>query len=369
MATQSRLITVAIHTYDKAQALKSLLESEGIDVTLNNVNLESPVVSSGIRVRIYESDLPLALRIIESHEILALPENKTEGRSHTILVPVDFSDYSFEAAKVAADLAFRHKADIELLYAYIDPSIDAGLQLSDSLTFDDTSDFENRREITHSAEKSMSSFTMRLKEGMKSGTIPVVKIMTNVVEGVPEDAIADYCKFNSPLLIVMGTRGHDKKEKDMIGSVTAEVLDSCRNIVLTVPDPADFTKIDDIKNILFLSTMDQEDILAVDALARLMPESNASVTLASLPSKKRRMTAKPEKALLDYLTTNYPTLKFESAGVINDAVEFSHVHGMHRFDLIIVPNKKKNIFSRFFNPGVAHKVLFQTDIPMLVIPV
>ena len=40
-----------------------------------------------------------------------------------------------------------------------------------------------------------------------------------------------------------------------------------------------------------------------------------------------------------------------------------------RFDLIIVPNKKKNIFSRFFNPGVAHKVLFQTDIPMLVIPV
>ncbi len=137
MATQSRLITVAIHTYDKAQALKSLLESEGIDVTLNNVNLESPVVSSGIRVRIYESDLPLALRIIESHEILALPENKTEGRSHTILVPVDFSDYSFEAAKVAADLAFRHKADIELLYAYIDPSIDAGLQLSDSLTFDE----------------------------------------------------------------------------------------------------------------------------------------------------------------------------------------------------------------------------------------
>ena len=113
--------------------------------------------------------------------------------------------------------------------------------------------------------------------------------------------------------------------------------------------------------------MDQEDILAVDALARLMPESNASVTLASLPSKKRRMTAKPEKALLDYLTTNYPTMKFESAGVIND--EFSHVHGMHRFDLIIVPNKKKNIFSRFFNPGVAHKVLFQTDIPMLVIPV
>lgn len=369
MATQSRLITVAIHTYDKAQALRSLLESEGIKVTLNNVNLESPVVSSGIRVRIYESDLPLALRIIESHEILALPENRTEGRSHTILVPVDFSDYSFEAAKVAADIAFRHKADIELLYAYIDPSIDAGLQLSDSLTFDNGGDFENRREITHNAEKSMSSFTMRLKEGMKSGVIPVVKIMTNVVEGVPEDAIADYCKFNSPFLIVMGTRGHDKKEKDMIGSVTAEVLDSCRNIVLTVPDPADFTKLEDVKNILFICNMGQEDILAVDAMARLFPDSEASITLAGLPSKKRHLTAEPEKALLDYLTTNYPRFKFASAGTVNDAVAFSQIHGQNRYDLIIVTNKKKNILSRFFNPGVAHKVLFRTDIPMLVIPV
>ena len=74
----TRLITVAIHTYDKAVALRSLLESEGIKVTLQNVNLEHPTVSSGIRVRILESDLPLALRIIENHEIFVSPENLTD---------------------------------------------------------------------------------------------------------------------------------------------------------------------------------------------------------------------------------------------------------------------------------------------------
>ncbi len=37
--TPDRLITIAIHTYEKALTLKSILEREGIYVELNNVNL------------------------------------------------------------------------------------------------------------------------------------------------------------------------------------------------------------------------------------------------------------------------------------------------------------------------------------------
>ncbi len=46
-----RFITVAIHTYEKALALRSLLESEGIEVEFRNVNIEHPVHASGVRVR------------------------------------------------------------------------------------------------------------------------------------------------------------------------------------------------------------------------------------------------------------------------------------------------------------------------------
>ncbi len=63
-----RFITVAIHTYDRAVALRALLESQGVEVEFRNVNIEHPVVSSGVRVRIRENDLPLALRIIENRE-------------------------------------------------------------------------------------------------------------------------------------------------------------------------------------------------------------------------------------------------------------------------------------------------------------
>ena len=45
---------------------KRQLENEGIEAYIHNVNLIQPVISSGVSLRIKESDLPHALQIIES---------------------------------------------------------------------------------------------------------------------------------------------------------------------------------------------------------------------------------------------------------------------------------------------------------------
>ena len=120
MAEESRLITVAIHTFDRAQALKSVLESEGVETVLQNVNLSQPVVSSGVRVRIRETDLPLALRIIENIDIFTngSPAD-SEGKQPIILVPVDFSAYSALACDIAFHIATEHRASICILNTYI----------------------------------------------------------------------------------------------------------------------------------------------------------------------------------------------------------------------------------------------------------
>ena len=57
---EDKLVTLAIHTFEKAQILKTMLETEGIEVYIHNVNQIQPVVSAGVRVRIKESDLPHA---------------------------------------------------------------------------------------------------------------------------------------------------------------------------------------------------------------------------------------------------------------------------------------------------------------------
>ena len=49
---EDKLVTLAILTYAKAQILKNVLENEGIEAYIHNVNLIQPVISSGVSINI-----------------------------------------------------------------------------------------------------------------------------------------------------------------------------------------------------------------------------------------------------------------------------------------------------------------------------
>ena len=94
---EDKLVTLAILTYTKAQILKNVLENEGIETYIHNVNQIQPVVSSGVRLRIKESDLPRALKITESstwlsESIVGEKTPKVDSKSNKISIPVDFSN-------------------------------------------------------------------------------------------------------------------------------------------------------------------------------------------------------------------------------------------------------------------------------------
>lgn len=368
--SEDRLITLAIHTYEKAVMLKSLLENEGVPVVLHNVNLTQPVVSSGVRVRIKEKDLPLSLRIVENTDIFTNNEKIPISRQK-IIVPIDFSDYSFNAAKIAFNIANINKASIIFLHAFIDPYFNDNLQLSNNPTYEIEID-DARKHIEKEINAEMSKFTALIKKEIKAGEIPPVKFSTDIREGVPEDVITEYAKLSMPMLIVMGTRGAGKKEKELIGSVTAEVLDSCRFPVFSVPELSPIKVIDDINNVLFFSNLDQDDIIALDALYRLFPDCSLHVTLIQIVDKKRNITNNNAiNALVSYCQSNFSNYLF-SAEILkpkNILEEFKNIEEEGKYNLIVVPNKKKNIFARLFNPSLAHKMLFNADIPMMVIPV
>ena len=81
---EEKLVTLAILTYSKAEILKGILESEGIEAYIHNVNLIQPVISAGVRVRIKESDLPHALKIVENskwlEEVVEDQEDEEEAK-------------------------------------------------------------------------------------------------------------------------------------------------------------------------------------------------------------------------------------------------------------------------------------------------
>ena len=111
---KDRLITLAIHTYPKALILKGVLESQGIAVVIQNVNLLKPVISPGVRVRINEKDLPHALEILETDPVFGKSEVSDKPQKNRILIPIDFSDYSLQACRLGFDFAATHQAEVVL---------------------------------------------------------------------------------------------------------------------------------------------------------------------------------------------------------------------------------------------------------------
>lgn len=364
MEKNDRLITVAIHTYEKALILKTLLENEGISVVINNVNLIQPVVSSGVRVRIHESDLPLALKIIENMSSEGVEKTDEKNRPQ-VLIPVDFSDYSKKACQIGFDFAKQMGGRVVLLHSYVAMPYAMAM-----LPF--TGDDSENKHAEEKAHRKMDDFEKGLKEDISKGLLPGVRFSCKVEEGVPEVSILDCAKRENVSLIVMGTRGKSKKEAELIGSVTAEVLDAGKYPVFSVPEGMETRKMSQIKNVAFFSNLIQQDLISFDEFARLFTGKRLNVTI--IPVEEQKKDAKSQKNLeqiVEYCRSRYEDFNFE----IEHIAEANFIDDFDRYvkrdsvDLILMPNKKRNIFSRLFSPSIAHRMVFHSDVPMLVVPV
>lgn len=372
MSSKGKLITLAIHTYEKATILKTILEKEGIEAVIHNVNLIQPVISSGVRVRIKEEDLPLALKIIEDSSFLSSSADDKSSR-HTkirILIPVDFSEYSLKACNIGFDFAKKFNAEIILLYSYIGMNFTGGMPFNGDNYMVEVSNLEETKELVKVANSRMKEFSKNLKKDIEAGNLPDIKFKCVVNEGVPEEVILDYAKDIDPILIIMGTRGKSKKELELIGSVTAEVLDAGKFTVLTVPEDISVSSIDDIKNVVFFSNFCQQDLISFDVFVRMFKGIKLNVTFIPVDVRKNENEDKCINAVMDYCQTHYPEFSF-NVKRFNEHTFLSDFDNFAKagVDLIVIPNKKRNIFARLFNPSIAHKMLFHTDTPMLVIPV
>lgn len=374
MENRDKLITVAIHTYEKALILKTLLEKEGISVVINNVNLIQPVISSGVRVRINERDLPLALKIIESSSIQA---NETEENipveSPRILVPIDFSDYSKKACDIGFDFAKRLGGEAILLHSFLTLDSNATLPFTnEELEPDYIANIEDDKIINKLAHTKMREFEKTLEADISAKKLPAIKFSSIITEGVPETSILYSAKQKNASLIVMGTRGKSKKEAELIGSVSAEVLDAGKFPVFTVPEGMTITKVSQITNVVFFSNLNQQDLISFDEFARLFKENNLNVTIVPIPEKKENANMSQYlTSLLQYCKAQYPEFSFSSKYIADAHFldDFDAFVSESKIDLILVPNKKRNIFARLFNPSIAHRMLFHSDVPMLVVPI
>lgn len=370
----SGFITLAIHTHEHALALKSVLEEHGIVVKLEYIAFPGNKDKSGVRVKIRETDLVLALEIVESGDGNALLlERKLTGVSEKLLIPVDFSPLSRLSLRSGFDIARRLNLSPVILNAYSSPSFGGKFPFSDDTYSlqEEAEEALEARDLRKEHERLMQKLRVEIKDAQKDGKIADIPFSTIVEEGVAEEVILSTARRLNVQLIVMATRGKHKREREMVGSVTAEVLDSCRIPIVTIPENYVFSDIVDINRVALFCNLDQNDILVVDSMMKMFSYPIVKFFVIPVNEGSNEIIKKNTETFCDYLNNNYKTASFTPFVCDNKnfLTDFELLIQRENLQLIVVPNKKKNIFTRLFSPGIAHKLLFEKDMLMFAFPV
>lgn len=305
-------------------------------------------------------------------------QKEKTGNGTQVLIPVDFSPKGRIALKVGFELARRLDLQVTLLHATITATPFLEPQYPEDYSGIETEDatiegMEIEEEMHTIDEHSMDKLKRSIEKLQQNGDFPDIEFQTAMAPGMPEEVIAEYCSLQAPEVIVMATRGREKRHEELIGSVTAEVIDNCVAPVFTVPEDYTFSGFKEIVRICAFCYFDEGDADAITKLMKMFGAPEVQIYLFPATDK-----IKGEKAIerLDQLQVqlqkDYPSSKFNvgyKGTVKNLREELEEFFGEEKIQLVLTPNRKRNTISRIFNPSLAHKILYAIDIPMLVIPV
>lgn len=361
---KDKLVTLAIRTYHRAQRIKEALQEEGIETKIHNLNLENPEMAVGVRVRIKESDLPRALRLVEDME-KAWDEEKPVKEKPTVLVPIDFADHVPRTISFAFQMAENIGAEVVLLYVYFSPAFT--ISTTNEVSTYSLNDGELLRRIIITANADVENLTNQIKKQIRQGVLPKVDFRFELKEGVPEDQILDFSKKHEPSAIVMGSRGK-KISNELLGSVTAEVMEASRSPVFAIPVQMKEQQFPDLKKIAFITNFDQKDLIAVDKVISTFNNPDLELCFIHASDKRQPWDEIMLSGIKSYFSNHYPHVKTnyemvestESPEKVNEFLERMDI------DVLAFNVRRRSLFARIFSPGLATKMVYSSNIPLFV---
>lgn len=294
--------------------------------------------------------------------------------SRHMLIPVDFSEASMFAVRVG--FRFARILDMIPVLMHVYPMMwlgedTAGEYLGDYDPMEsELADAIAERDMMRAAEYRFRKFRDSLSGKIKSGEIVNVKYTTLLQAGIPEDEILNYCREQHPGIVLMSTRGISRKEEELIGSVTAEVLDLCDVPVFTIPDNYPVEDKKPLKRMLMFCTLDQYDVPALEKLMHTFNSPEIDVWLMPVTHRHAATVQQLLDSLYERLSNAWPNATFHEAPLLDAKID-SQLETFikeNQIELIIAPNRRASILTRLFRPSVAHQCLFTIDIPMLALP-
>ena len=357
----------------RVEQIAEILEINGVEVFISNPLIDSEIPSKKYAtLRVARNDAGRAIKILEAHfDNFENISHQQSGSKLKVLIPVDFSDKSLMGIKVGFGMAARlgYKPVIMHSYAVLNP--DSPLSTIDEELSADNIDFETREIlIEQTAQKNLKTFCEKVCNWQQQGIVKNLKFDSLIAPGLPEEVILNVSKQDDIALVVMTSRESSKRVADIVGSVTAEVLDHCAVPLLTVPGNYEFQSIRSIKKVSFFCHLDKNDYTSMEEFLSLFGYPEIEITLLPSSEKDERKQAQSLEMLCHRFSRLFPSVTFKT--IPADSLDIKPLlHSMEtagNLQLIVAQNRKRNIFKRLLNPGIAHMLFYERDIPMMVWP-
>lgn len=269
----------------------------------------------------------------------------------SILVPIDFSKASRNAAKYAVSLGASFKATVTFINVVAPPVIiDDSILASVMVTQAEL--LESNRGLM---KKEIDTFSKKYS----------IKIKGSVEEGYPSDIIGKMAKKNDANLIVMGMKGKGQSNS-VFGSTTTTIVRKLSFPVFVIPESASYGSID---KITFATDFDPETKRERYALlTELVKKYNSFIHILNVQKNKMEMN---DDEFIGKMRTQF--VFFDLKHSFNTIKNKNVIEGINKFlgenpsDILVMMAHKHSLFERMLGKVQTKKMSYETKIPLLIL--
>lgn len=273
----------------------------------------------------------------------------------TILVPTDFSDTAYNAARYALGLAGQVGTTRVVLYHAYElivpvPDVPSAIPIIDT------------DELEASSKLGLKLMEERLQALVPPGTVlsrrSENKLLSSFIDTVAKQERAD--------LVVMGISGGSGLEEVLLGSNALDVMKETHTPLIIVPKDAVFTSIDTV--VFACDFRKVADSLPIHPMKQLLDVFRARLFVVNVDHEKRHFTAETpfETLVMDTLLADYsPEYRFvENENVVDGISGFAEAE---KADLIITIPRQHGFLEGLFHRSRTRQLAFHSHIPLLII--
>ncbi len=272
----------------------------------------------------------------------------------TILYATDYSDNSVSALHYACDLSEKLKANLIVLHVFDTPSFSGTYMLRPLKQIEKNAYEEQLAVLNTYCKKNIGEKLNRINVQME--VIHNVSILKGIMKKTKELDVD---------LVIIGMKDKHSNRGFLMGDIAKSLLTKISCPTLVVPNKSN---IQTIKNIVYATDFESDDILAIENLISLALPFLAKIHIIHISSKEEYKGKDQMLWFKDLLKqkVDYKHLEFEF--IISDSIFeelTSYLDKVNANLIVMLERDERSFLKKIFHKDLVKRVESQTEIPLL----